>query len=204
MLKKKVYMDQIIALSEFLIKASDMLCRIYDEFQHENMKYLVLEMHEIENEADSLVHQIKRGLTRDFLMPSSRVDIAHLAESLDSVVDTMEDVVQSLYKYNITELRPMAKELIDAISEGSSHIHQMIVAFGGKKKSSPLNPHAQKIYQLEKHGDFLYIRAVKKLFAEEDDVIVLTQWEEILSSFETCLDRLKDCSDNIMKMSFKY
>lgn len=202
MLKKKCYMDQIVALSEFLIKASDMLERIFEEFQYEHLQYLMLEMHEIEHEADCLVHQIKRGLTHDFLMPSSRVDIAHLCESLDSVVDTIEDVVQSFYMYNISSFRPEAKEFIDTISEATFQIHQMVLCLSKRKKLHTIQPHAKKIYQLEKEGDFLYIRATKKLFFEESHVVTLLQWEETLSTFEKCLDRLKDCSDHIMKISY--
>lgn len=204
MRKNKYYFQQIVDLSEYLIKAFDTLDRIYHEFQYENMQYLILEMHEIENEADTIVHRLKKSLSDDFLMPRSRVDMSHLAEVLDSVVDKIEDVTQSFYMYNITSFRPETEEFLNIIGKCVQEIHQMILHLQKSSRLTSLEPHIQQIYDLEDQADQLYLQATKNLFEEEDDPIVLTQWEEIIFMLERCCDKCKSCADDVLRIHQKY
>ena len=200
---KTNYFEAILELSKKSISASNMLNRIINEFHYEDMKYLMVEMEEIEHEGDIIVHDLKKHLITEFMLPIKREDIFSIAESIDSILDTLETIAQYFYMYSVKELRHEAKLFSNIISEGVNTIYQMLLIFQKSTKIKDIQEYLDKLDYLEDKADTIYINSTKDLFKEENDIIVLTQWDEIISQMEKCCDRCKNAGVMISKTYLK-
>lgn len=185
---KTDYFEMLINLGQKATSASDMLNRILNEFDYEDMKYLMVEMQEIEKEADTIVHDLNKSLINQYILPIRREDIFDIAESIDSIIDSLETIAQSFYMYAVRELRHEARLFASIISECVETINEILIRFKKAKKLTDLKEYLDKLNYLEDKADTIYINSTKDLFKEENDPIILTQWEEIIYQMEKCCD----------------
>lgn len=202
-MSKTNYFESILELSNKAISASNMLNRIINEFHYEDMKYLMFEMEEVEHEGDVIVHDLKKYLITEYMLPIKKEDIFAIAESIDSILDTLETIAQSFYMYSVKELRHEAKLFANIISEGINTINEMLLIFKKSKNIKDIKEYLDKLEYLEDKADTIYINSTKNLFKEEADPIVLTQWDEIISQMEKCCDRCKYAGVTISKTYLK-
>lgn len=196
---KTDYYEMLINLGLKATLASDMLNRILNEFDFNDMKYLMFEMQEIEKEADTIVHDLNKSLINQYILPIRREDIFDIAESIDSIIDSLETIAQSFYMFAIRELRHEAKLFANIIAECVETINQMLNKFKKAKKLTDLQEYFDKLNYLEDKADKIYITSTKDLFAAENDPIILTQWEEIIFQMEKCCDNCNFTSTTISR-----
>jgi len=70
-----------------------------------------LQIKQIENECDSLTHDIIQRLNKAFVTPIDREDIHALATSLDDVMDAIDAAAGVTRRYRIASMRYGAREL---------------------------------------------------------------------------------------------
>lgn len=187
-MNKQEYLEPIINLSLKAISASNMLNRILNEFCYDDMEYLMIEMQEIEHEADAIVHELKKSIYNQYRMAFSREDLFAIAESIDSIIDSLETIAQCFYMFAVKELRHDAKTFANIISDSTKTIYEMILKFKKSRKLSEIEEYIERLKYLEDKGDKLYISANKDLFREEENPVILTKWEEIIFHMEACVD----------------
>ena len=91
---KKGY-DYFKAFAEMVdcaVEASALLEAEINEFHPDKVEDVRTRLHVIENSADRKKHELMDNLSREFVPPIEREDIAHLASEIDEVVDCIEDV----------------------------------------------------------------------------------------------------------------
>lgn len=197
------YFEKLTDLGIKAMSASDMLNRIINEFDYNDMKYLMVEMQEIEHEADIIVHELSKELITQYMLPIRREDIFNIAESIDSIIDCLEVIAQSFYMYAVKDLRHEAKLFANIISESIETINEMLIRFKKAKKLTELKEYIDKLNYLEDKADTIYINSTKELFKEVDDPIVLSRWEEIIFQLEKCCDICNDISKVISRTFLK-
>ena len=133
------FYDLLVDLSEYTVRASDMLRRSLIDFQYENVKYLVMEIHEIENDADKVYHQIQKQVERQYILPLNKEDILHLGHSIDAVIDDIEDILMAIYMYDIKEITTSTYTFVDIIVDCSNSIVLLINSLKTAKKYSDLS-----------------------------------------------------------------
>lgn len=195
------YFEMLIKLGQKATSASDMLNRILNEFDYNDMKYLMVEMQEIEKEADTIVHDLNRSLVNQYILPIRKEDIFDIAESIDSIIDSLETISQSFYMYAVKELRHEAKLFASIIEECVETINEILKRFKKAKKLTDLKEYFDKLDYLEDKADTIYINSTKELFREEDNPIILSQWEEIIFQMEKCCDNC-DYAGTVISRTF--
>ncbi len=150
------------------------------------------EIKEVEHKCDFLTHEIIQRLHRTFVTPLDREDIHALARSLDDVMDAIDASATIVRLYHIAEVRAEARELTRIIMASAEQVVKAIKAL--ERRKGVAEP-AVEINRLENEADRAHQAALRRLFEEERDPIVIIKWKEILDFLEDATDRCEDVAN---------
>ncbi len=150
------------------------------------------EIKEVEHKCDFLTHEIIRRLHRTFVTPLDREDIYELAKTLDDVMDAIDASAAMINLYRIQNVRPRARELVRTIVESADQIVHGVRALD---KRDGVAVAAVEINRLENEADRIHQEAVRTLFEDVQDPIVIMKWKEILDILEEATDRCEDVAN---------
>jgi predicted phosphate transport protein (TIGR00153 family) len=152
------------------------------------------EIKEVEHKCDFLSHEIYQRLHRTFVTPLDREDIHALARSLDDVMDEIDATAGYVRLYKIPMIRFGARELARITTDSCKAVR---LAMLGLEDRKGVSEHLVEINRLENEADRMHLEAVKRLFEEETDAILVFKWKEILDRLEDATDRCEDVADVI-------
>src|SRR2546426_8351683 len=144
------------------------------------------EIKEVEHKCDVLTHEVIQRLNRTFVTPLDREDIHALARSLDDVMDAIDAAAALVRLYRLDSVRFGARELARIISACTDQVR---FALDGLEEHKGLATHAIEINRLENEADRTHQQAVRRLFEDEADPIVVMKWKEALDFLEDRTDR---------------
>jgi predicted phosphate transport protein (TIGR00153 family) len=150
------------------------------------------EIKEIEHKCDFLTHEVIQRLHRTFVTPLDREDIHSMARSLDDVMDAIDASAAIIRLYHIEQVRPDARELGRIIGASTQ---QVVKAMKALERRKGVAEPAVEINRLENEADRAHQLAVRRLFEEERDPIVIMKWKEILDFLEEATDRCEDVAN---------
>ena len=150
------------------------------------------EIKEVEHKCDFLTHEIIQRLHRTFVTPLDREDIHSLARSLDDVMDAIDASAAIVRLYHISVVRPDARELARIIMASAV---QVVKAMKALERRKGVAEPAVEINRLENEADRAHQSAVRRLFEEERDPIIIIKWKEILDFLEDATDRCEDVAN---------
>jgi predicted phosphate transport protein (TIGR00153 family) len=154
-----------------------------------------------EHRCDALTHDSIQRLHRTFVTPFDREDIYAMATSLDNVMDAIDHVASLVRLYQITTVRPGARELAHLITGSTDRLHSAMEALARKL---PVSPHTVEINRLENEADRIYHEAIRQLFDAERDPIVIIKWKELLDVLELVTDACEDVANVIESITVKH
>lgn len=187
---KKVY-DYFKAFSEMVndaVEAAELLENELNAFDPGRVDEVRTALHVIENRADHKKHELMDKLSREFVPPIEREDIAHLASEIDEVVDNIEDVYLRAYMYNLQQVPPAAKRFTRIITMCCHTLSEIMEEFPKFRKSDRIGALIIDVNSLEEEGDKLYVESMHSLYVECSDI---TQ----LMPLTYCYERLEKCCD---------
>jgi predicted phosphate transport protein (TIGR00153 family) len=150
------------------------------------------EIKEVEHKCDFITHQVIQRLHRTFVTPLDREDIHTLARTLDDVMDAIDASAAVVRLYQIDVVRPDARELARLVGISCE---QVVIAMKALERRTGVAEPAVEINRLENEADRVHQNAVRNLFAEERDPIVVIKWKEILDFLEAATDRCEDVAN---------
>ena len=150
------------------------------------------EIKEVEHKCDFLTHEIIQRLHRTFVTPLDREDIHSLARSLDDVMDAIDASAAVVRLYQIDRVRPDARDLARIIAQSAE---QVVKAMKALERRKGVAEPAVEINRLENEADRAHQNALRRLFEEERDPIVIIKWKEILDFLEAATDRCEDVAN---------
>jgi uncharacterized protein len=159
------------------------------------------EIKEVEHRCDFLTHEIIQRLHRTFVTPLDREDIFALARSLDDVMDAIDASAAIVRLYQIERVRPDVRELARIIMAATEQVVKAMKAL--EKKKGVAEP-AVEINRLENEADRAHQSAVRRLFEEERDPIIIMKWKEILDFLEEATDRCEDVANVLEGVVIKH
>ena len=146
-------------------------------------------MKEYELKGDSMVHEVSKDLTQAFITPIEREDILQLTNSMDDILDGLENCSSLIDMYTISNTDQYILNFIEAIKECTYEIAKACKLL--TTKNLQLIPViAIKIKDLESHCDEIQRQSIKQLFTTEKNPIRLIQYKEMYESLEDVAD---DC-----------
>jgi uncharacterized protein len=157
---------------------------------------------EYETKGDQLVHTIIKELNHAFITPIEREDILQLTNSLDDVLDGMEEFSGMMDTYGIyssdsyinqftSEIRSCAKEIMTTIELLSQN------------KLKDIQAHAIKIKEHEQNCDTIFRKSLKQLFQNEKDPIKVIQYKELYYILEEIADSCQSVANNLETIIMK-
>lgn len=206
MLNKKKdtdYFEHFRMSAEYASSAAEYLDEILKGFNKESFHDQVTEMHAIEHKADANRHEMIEKLAKEFIPPIEREDIVALAQELDNVVDTIDEVVQFLYMFDVSEIRPDALVFSELIIRSCNALLEAVTEFRRFRSSKTLKGKLIAVNTLESEGDALHSESVLKLFKENAEAKMTLIWLKIYDAFEKCLDACEDAVDIIESVIMK-
>jgi predicted phosphate transport protein (TIGR00153 family) len=150
------------------------------------------EIKEVEHKCDTLTHQIIQRLNTTFVTPVDREDIHSLAKSLDDVMDAIDASARFVRLYKIGTVRYGARELAHVVSVS---VDQVRLALEALEKKVGVAQRAVEINRLENEADRIHEEALRRLFEEERDPVMIIKWKEILDFLEDATDRCEDVAN---------
>lgn len=160
------------------------------------------EIKEVEHRCDSLTHAIIERLNRTFVTPLDREDIHALARSLDDVMDAIDAAASRIRLYRLDKVRFGAREHAKIITASTAQVRAAMQAL--EQKKGVVIDHAIEINRLENEADRMHQEAVRRLFDEEHDPIVVMKWKEALDFLEEATDRCEDVANVLEGVVVKY
>lgn len=198
------YFNFFIDMAKCAQEAADYLKKCFANYESEDIKTMLEEMHKIEHSADLKKHEMSEKLLREFLPPIDRDDIMSLSSSLDQVVDGIEDVVLRLYMFDVRSIRDEAKQMADIVVRLCGKVVDMLSCFEGFKKKIPeLREYIVAINNLEEQSDNIYIGAMRSLYTGTAAYAELSAWKEIYDFLERCCDRCEHVADAVETVIMK-
>lgn len=186
------YFAMFVAVGEKSVLTAEKLREIMQSFDPATLLDKLHELHAIEQSCDEMKHELLRKLAQEFITPIEREDIMAMANQLDEVIDGIEDVLIQCYMYNVKTIRPDALQFADIIVRCTQQMLVALKEFENFKKSKTLREQIIAVNGTEEEGDRLHIEAVRRLYTEEKDPLVVTGWTRIYNQLERCCD---DCED---------
>lgn len=192
------YFNYFLACAKAANDAAKFLHASLNDFQYDTVRNQLADMHKIENDADLLRHEMLFNLAHEFMTPIEREDIVSLAQELDNVVDSIEDVMQSVYMYNLDNIRPDALKFSALIVNCTEALLHVMEEFSNFRKSKVIKAHTIEVNNIESVGDKLFTDAMHSLFIEPSaDSMTRLIWMNMYERLEQCLDECEDVIDII-------
>jgi predicted phosphate transport protein (TIGR00153 family) len=188
--REERFFDDFVALAEQIQRGAALLLEMLAPEQPLWDK--ADEIKEVEHKCDFLTHQVIQRLHRTFVTPLDREDIHSLARSLDDVMDAIDASAAIIRLYQIQTVRPDARELARIIVASAE---QVVKAMKALERRKGVAEAAVEINRLENEADRAHQNAVRTLFEQERDPIVIMKWKEILDFLEDATDRCEDVAN---------
>src|SRR3989344_7919997 len=107
--------DSLLRHSEFFVEAAG-TCQNISRDQR-RMQKSCEEMARRELEGDNMVREVSNEVERTFILPLDKEDIMELVESIDDILDNLEDAASWLNIYGIREKDQTTMEFADLIMQ---------------------------------------------------------------------------------------
>ncbi|MBE6470906.1 MAG: DUF47 family protein [Coriobacteriaceae bacterium] len=149
--------------------------------------------HEIEHEADNINHAVLHAIDVDFVTPFDRTDIIEITNALDDIVDSIEEVIQRLYMFDVRFMHPDLIPLAELLQKSTGILLEAMGEFQSFKKFGAFIEHMEKVNTVEEDADEAYMQTMRRLYTEEhENPVRLMVWSDIFEHVENCADRIDE------------
>lgn len=146
----------------------------------------------IEKSADKLTSDCNDLLHKTFITPLDRDDIQRLINTMDDIIDVMEDVANTITLYDIKRLPDDAIEFARLSTQTAIQVQKAVSMLSDMKQAQQILQCCKVIDELESDVDRLLRIAISRLFREEEDVKTLIKLKNVYELLETITDKCED------------
>ncbi|WP_102692857.1 DUF47 domain-containing protein [Rummeliibacillus pycnus] len=157
----------------------------------EDLREISIRMKKYETEGDTLIHELIVMLNKSFMTPIEREDILALANSMDDVLDGMEECIAHFDMFSLTNVDESMNTFISYIVKSTDEIVKAMDKLQNKNLTS-MRENAILIKDYESKCDEVLRTSIKQLFLHEKDPIRIIQLKDIYEQLEDIAD---DCQN---------
>lgn len=201
--KDLYYYDAFVKLVEHSCLAARLLIDTMKDYHPEELEQKMREMHKIEHDCDIEKHLMMEKLAKEFITPIEREDIMEMAQQIDNVTDSIEDVLMRMYMFNITIIRQDALEMAHIIESCCEALKKALLEFHDFRKSKDLHGYIVEVNRLEEDGDKLYTEATHRIYTSDMTPVAIGAWTHVFHILEKTCDACEDVSDVIESVMMK-
>jgi predicted phosphate transport protein (TIGR00153 family) len=180
-----------------LVGAADALKRLAADGV--STRELLQEIRDWEHEADDVIRQVLREVRKTFLTPFDRGSITSLIGAMDDAIDEMLAAARAIDLYELRELRPEMKEIINLISEAAAVTAEAVpllrnVTANGAK----LHQLTGRLVSLEGEADEIHATGLRRAFqTARADPLQFAVAREVFKNLERVTDAFEDVANEI-------
>lgn len=195
--EKHDYFAAFTKQAELALEEANLLVKGIEEFTTaEAVQELMSEAHEIESAADEVNHQNFQSIAIDFITPIDRDDVLSISQSLDEVIDEIEDVIQEFYIMDVHFMHRDAHEMASIIQNSCEALLTATKELPNFKKSPTFKQAIIDVNNFEEAADKLYARIIRDLHTNDaDNAMRVLVWSRIFSKMERCTDAAEHVAD---------
>jgi len=152
-----------------------------------------------EHDADELIRHVLTAVRKTFLTPFDRGAITSLIGAMDDAIDEMLAAARAIDLYELSELRPEMKQIVDLICEAAATTAQAVpllrnVGANGVK----LHELTGKVVSLEGDADEIHATGLKNAFQmARADPLQFAVAREVFKNLERVMDAFEDVANEI-------
>lgn len=191
----KFYFENFAAGAALSKKAAAYLVECLENYDPGKIEQMLREMHEIEHSADIKKHEMNDALAKAFVTPVDREDLDMLSQNLDQVTDTLEEILQKFYIYNIQSVESAVIEFAKKLVKSCELLCDLMNEFENFKRSKKIRGLIVELNDAEEECDKLYLSSMRALTQNPGDVLTTISWREIYECFEACADACEHVSE---------
>jgi predicted phosphate transport protein (TIGR00153 family) len=203
--REEAYFDLFESAAATAADSARVLREMVEDFSDPKAK--AAELSELEHKGDRVIQEVISRLSKSFVTPFDREDIYTLANQLDDVTDTIDEVGDLLVLHQVAApIEPVVAQarLIEraavATAEGIRALREL--------DREALDRCFKTVNELEDEGDRLYRRARAELYSFSEELEhptrYLVLWKDIIEQLEETMDQLEDVADTIEQIVLKY
>jgi predicted phosphate transport protein (TIGR00153 family) len=153
-----------------------------------------------EHAADRVTHEVNKALHKTFITPIDREQIHGLINTMDDVVDLIQDSAETMALYDVRHMTDDIKRLTELSVKCCERLRDAVKLLD--KIADPSTAEAalktcEEIDKLESDADRVMRGAMSKLFREEPDVREVIKLKAIYELLETITDKCEDVANLI-------
>lgn len=160
----------------------------------------------LEDEGDTLTHDLQNRLATMFITPLDKEDLRELSQALDDVTDLVEAAAARASLYSMVgpraDLRPMVELLVQLTQLTESAVKELRNGFA---KSTTLRQTLMDIHTAENDSDRAFRLGLKNLFDEPGiNALDVMKWKELYDRIENASDKCEHIAAIIGTIIDKY
>lgn len=200
--KEEKFFDYLTQQAENLMKAADFFKGAIKDGKLDEEE--VKKIRALEQEGDTLAHEITDMLNRTFITPIDREDIYALANQLDDVLDMLNAMAGRIKLYKLNPADEHFAQFIDLIDQAAAALAQAVKHMPDTKRQRRVLDYCIEINRLENIGDAVREKAIGNLFENEKDPMQVIKWKEIYEVAEGTLDKCEHVAKVIESILVKH
>ena len=199
----KFYFENFSACATLAKSAANYLVECLENYDADKIEEMIAKMHTFEHSADMKKHEMNETLAKAFVTPVDREDLDMLSQQLDNVCDTLEEVLQKFFIYNIKTIDPAAIEFAKNLVKSCEMLVQIMDEFENFKKSKTMRSLIIACNDVEEDCDKLYLATMHNLTKNSTDVLTTMSWYKIFDCLEACADACEHVSECVGSIIMK-
>lgn len=184
------FFDYFNAHTEQVVLAARELVALVTDM--ENAAIHIEKIDAIETSADKINHDAMALLHKSFITPFDRDAIHSLVTSTDDIVDSIQDVAESMSLYNIRRITPDAIQLAELSLSCCERLKQAVKLIDNMENSADVLTTCREIDQLESDCDRVMRSALSRVFRDERDAVQIIKMKAIYEGLEKITDHCQD------------
>lgn len=197
----KIFFEIFESQADVACRGADVLVDIFSDYTNVEEKYHKLK--EIEHEGDQISHRAHDELNRTFITPFEPEEISRLINTLDDVVDFMDEGARLLITYKIQKPEPSMLEVAKCLQTATQAIKKGIGMLRTLNEVDELKKICQDINTYENQADELQTKALMQLFSSNDPIHII-KMKDIYEHFENAADKCEDVADVITAIIIRH
>ncbi|MDN5893505.1 MAG: DUF47 family protein [Nocardioides sp.] len=192
------FYDLFAESAQHLVNGAELLAEMMAEGV--DRKGVAQRMRDAEHAADETTHAIIRRVNSTFVTPFDREDIYDLASGLDDVMDDMDEAVDMILLYEVTQLPAGTSELVEVLQRCAELTSQAMPHLQAMKD---LDDYWIEINRLENAGDKSYRRILAALFNGQYEPLEVIKLKDIVESLEGAIDAFETVANIVEQIAVK-
>ena len=152
---------------------------------------------DLERQADKITHDTLAQLHTSFITPFDRDEIHQLINSMDDILDVIQDVAESMNLYDIRHVPADAKALAEVTEQSCVRVRSLVGLLHSMENGPAILKLCHEIDELESDADRMLRAAMSKVFREEPNVLQVIKLKEMYELLESVTDRCKDVAGTV-------